>query len=72
MLAQLLPLTLFMLIPVWIPVTSLTLGALADLAGRAFGRTPAPTPAEQLRRRRAAGAHATTARPERPVVTEAA
>lgn len=72
MLAQLLPLILFMLIPVWIPVATITVGAVADTVRRALGHTPEPTVAESLRTRRATGAHTGTARPESAVIAEAA
>lgn len=53
LLHQLAPLLMFMLIPVWIPLVTSTVGLLVDVVRAQLGHRPALTPAEQLKARRA-------------------
>ncbi len=50
------PLALFMLIPIWIPLIAVGVGAVLDRVRTLLGREPEPTPVERLRARRAAQA----------------
>jgi len=52
------PLALFMLIPVWIPLIAVGAGAVLDRVRSLLGRDPEPTPVVRLRARRAAEAEA--------------
>ena len=52
MLTTLAPLWLFMLLPVWIPLIAVRLGAVGDRLAALGGRTPAPSVHGRIRQRR--------------------